>query len=152
MPALTDTEAWNSPLQPETLQDCVATIVVLVEPEMDDRRIDVLSRFLSAQDYTDAEIRYAARELPKDEHLDAKMRYGKPLTPADFERVIGRVRRLRKVLDQNWIPEKCVQDLVEEMPELNRDDFGQIGFDANDNPVYTLKKEAQQRLEGYVDE
>jgi hypothetical protein len=129
----------------------VGTIVALVEPSADPDRVQVLSQYLMAQDYTDAEIRYAARELPKDEHLDAKMRYGKPLTPADFERVISRIRRLRSVLSQQRIPEDRVQGLVEEMPELSREDFGQMGFDGQDNPVYTLRKEARQRLENSTD-
>ena len=151
MPALTDEEAWAAPLRPETVRDTVGTIVALVEPSADPDRVQVLSQYLMAQDYTDAEIRYAARELPKDEHLDAKMRYGKPLTPADFERVISRIRRLRSVLSQQRIPEDRVQGLVEEMPELSREDFGQMGFDGQDNPVYTLRKEARQRLENSTD-
>jgi len=134
------------PARPETIADTVSMIVSLVEPDADEDRVSVLTRYLSAQDYTDAEIRYAARELPKDEHLDAKMRYGKPLTPADFERVIGRVRKLRRVLGQQRIPEKRVDALVDEMDKLSRGDFGQCGFDANDNPVYTITADARQRL------
>lgn len=152
MPALTDEAAWSAPLQAETVRDTVGMIVALVEPSADPDRVQVLSQYLMAQDYTDAEIRYAARELPKDEHLDAKMRYGKPLTPADFERVISRIRKLRSVLSQQRIPEGRVQGLVEEMSELSREDFGQMGFDANDDPVYTLKQQARQRLEGGLDE
>jgi len=151
VPALTDDEAWDAPLQSQTVQEAVGMIVSLVEPDADPGRVQVLSQYLMAQDYTDAEVRYAARELPKDEHLDAKMRYGKPLTPADFERVIGRIRKLRRVLSQQRIPEKRVDALISEMPELIREDFGQMGFDGNDNPVYTLTKQARRRLEETTD-
>jgi len=146
VPALTDEQAWQAPAKQETVAETVSLVVGLVEPRADADQTQVLTTYLMAQDYTDAEIRYAARELPKDEHLDAKMRYGKPLTPADFERVISRVRKLRKVLSQQRIPEKRMDALIEEMPELSREDFGQMGFDANDNAVYTIKAEARERL------
>lgn len=147
MPALTDSESWEQPLQEETLQETVTQIALLVEPDVSEKRINALSLFLRRQDYTDAEIRYAAGELPKDKHLDNKMRYGKPLTPADFERVIDKIRKTRKVLTQKRIPENKVGDLVEEIDELKREDFGQMGFDGKDNPVYTVKSKARERIQ-----
>jgi hypothetical protein len=142
------TERWKAPATREQVAQAVMTTTALVEPAIDDSRLQALVAFLASEDYSEAEIAYAARELPKDEHLDAKMRYGKPLTPADFERIISRVRSLRKVLSQQRIPEKRMDALINEVPELCREDFGQMGFDVNSDPVYTIKADARERLEG----
>jgi len=145
VPALTDEEAWEQPASRETIADTLAMVVSLVEPSADADRVQVLTRYLTAQDYTEAEIKYVADQLPKDEHLDNKMRYGKPLTPADFERVIKRCRKLRarwkKEMDRDTMLE-----LIEMEPSLTRDDFGER-LDRDNNRVYLLKKQARQRLE-----
>lgn len=145
MPALTDNEAWEGQLRPETAQKAVGTIVSLVEPDADTDRVQVLTQYLLSQDYSDAEIRYAANELPKDEHLDAKMRYGKPLTPADFERVIKRCRKVRAQWKQEMDRDTMVE-LIEMEPRLSREDFGKR-HDRDNNTVYMLKKQARNRLE-----
>ena len=143
MPEFTNEEAWEAPASPETVQDAVGTVVSLVEPSADEERVQVLAQYLLARDYTDAEIRYAARELPRDEHLDNKMRYGKPLTPADFERVIGKTRRIRASL-QTTMDRDTMMEMIGMIPELEREDFG-TRHDENNQPVFLLKSGALER-------
>lgn len=144
MPALTNDEAWDRRATPETLQTVVTQTILLVAPETDERRVDAITRFLASEGYTEAELVYAARELPKDEHLDAKLRYGKPLTPADFERVIKQARRLRANLKTEMSREEMIE-IVEMHDELTEDDFGQRQNKSNET-TYLLKKEARTRL------
>lgn len=143
MPELTDDSAWEAPAEPETIQNAVGTVFSLVEPSADEERVEVLAQYLLARDYTDAEIRYAARELPRDEHLDKKMRYGKPLTPADFERVINKTRRIRASL-QTPMERETMMEMIGMIPELEREDFG-TRHDENNQPVFLLKSGALER-------
>ena len=143
MPEFTNDEAWEAPASPETVQDAVGTVVSLVEPDADEERVQVLAQYLLAQDYTDAEIRYAARELPRDEHLDNKMRYGRPLTPADFERVISASRRIRASL-QTTMDRDTMMEMIKRIPELEREDFGTRHNEKN-QPVFLLKSDALER-------
>lgn len=144
MPALTNEEAWETPAKRETVADTVTMITALVEPDADKNRVSTLVSYLLSQDYTEAEIRYAAEELPKDEHLDNKMRYGKPLTPADFERVINRSRKVRAKLRKDMDRDTMIE-MIEMEPRLSRDDFGKR-HDKDNNTVYKLKAEARKRL------
>lgn len=144
MPALTDTEAWEEPASRETIASTVGMVVSLVEPDADDDRVQVLTRYLCSQDYTEAEIRYAARELPKDEHLDNKMRYGKPMTPADFERVIKRSRKVRSKLRKS-MDRDTMLEMIEMEPALSEEDFGKR-HDRDNNTVYKLKADARARI------
>jgi len=143
VPAFTNDEAWEAPAKAETVQNAVGTVISLVEPDADAERVQVLAQYLLAQDYTDAEIRYAARELPRDEHLDNKMRYGKPLTPADFERVINQSRRLRASL-QTTMDRDTMMEMIELIPSLTREDFG-TRHDERNQPVFLLKADALDR-------
>jgi hypothetical protein len=143
VPEFTNDEAWEAPASPETVQDAVGTVVSLVEPDADEQRVQVLAQYLLAQGYTDAEIRYAARELPRDEHLDNKMRYGKPLTPADFDRVINQSRRIRASL-QTTMDRDTMMEMIELIDELEREDFG-TRHDENNQPVFLLKSDALDR-------
>lgn len=145
MPDFSNDEAWERDAHPETVSAVVVSILALVEPSADSDRTEVLTQYLANRDYTDAELRYAARELPRDEHLDAKMRYGKPLTPADFERVINRSRRIRTSL-RTAMDRETMIEMIEEFDDLSEDDFGQR-HDQNNNTVFLLKKEARQRIE-----
>lgn len=144
MPALTDEEAWQAAAERETVADTVTMITALVEPDADKNRVSTLVSYLLSQDYTEAEIRYAAQELPKDEHLDNKMRYGKPLTPADFERVIKRSRKVRAKLRKDMDRDTMIE-MIEMEPALSRDDFGKR-HDNDNNTVYKLKAEARERI------
>jgi len=147
VPSLLNESAWGVPATREDASVVVATIAILVEPSADERRVEAMSSYLARQDYSKAELAYAANELPRDEHLDAKMRYGKPFTPADVERVVSKIRKVRGLLQRKRIPEAELQSIIREVDALTEDDFGVCGRDAQDRPVYTLTADARARIE-----
>lgn len=116
----------------------VSQVMDVAAPDASADRISLLARLVSQREYTAAELAYAAKELPFDDFLNNKLRYGKPIMPADFERVIDEVRTKRRLMDRR-IPESQLDELLMELPELDRSDFGQCGYDHNDRPLYVLE-------------
>lgn len=97
-------------------------VAYLMEPDMDGDRLRALVEYVSDQDWTSAELAYAANQLPCDEALDQKIRYGGHLTPADFERVISGARTLAERIKCPLTKEEMEQAIQLE-PKLSRSDF-----------------------------
>lgn len=109
-------------------------------PDAPADRISLLARLIAQRGYTAAELAYAAQELPFDDYLNSKLRYGKPIMPADFERVIEQVRTKRRLLGER-IPESQLDEVLLDVDGLSRGDFGVCAYDSNGQPIYTMKQE-----------
>lgn len=142
MPDLRDSDGWMQKADKTHPVVAVSQVMDVAAPDASADRISLLARLIAQRGYTAAELAYAAQELPFDDYLNDKLRYGKTIMPADFERVIERVRVKRRLIGQK-IPESKLDELLLDLPDLSRDDFGQCGFDGNGNAVYVMKKEAR---------
>ena len=124
----------------------VSQVMDVAAPDASGDRISLLARLISQRGYTAAELAYAAQELPFDDYLNDKLRYGKSILPADFERVIGQIRQKRRLIGQK-IPERKLDELLLDLPDLSREDFGRCGFDSKGHPQYIMKAEAKAKIQ-----
>ena len=95
--------------------------------------------------YSRAELEYAMTELAFDSAMNDKLRFNKPVTPADFERVITGNRKHRAALRT---PQRDteIRKLLAKYPELKRENFKQCGFDEFNNPLF-LHVESKRETE-----
>ena len=118
----------------------MSTVVALFQPKGDDpgaerEHVALLVRLVAARGYKSAEIAHAMHEMPYDEDMNAKLRYRSPVTPADFEACINRVREHRAMLRTPQSEEK-VRAMLSKYPELVRENWKQCKFDDRGNPLY----------------
>jgi len=103
--------------------------------------ITTLSVMVTRRGYTEAELAYAMEELMYDEKLDQKLRFRDAITPADFERLIGAHRAMRRRLQQ-LLSRYEMNRLIDDYPEhISRDDFGVAGYDSRNEPLFRFKSD-----------
>lgn len=102
-------------------------------------------QMVAARGYSEAELKYAAQELLYDGTIDWKMRNDKPITAADFERIVSKHRSMRRKLDLLLHPSQ-MNRLIEEFPRLlSSSDFGIGGYDADNQPLFRYKSDPEIR-------
>jgi len=138
VPGLLDEKAWLAKADSTHPVVAVSQVMDVAAPDASADRISLLARLISQRGYTAAELAYAAQELPFDDYLNSKLRYGKPIMPADFERVIEQVRTKRRLIGER-IPEGKLDEVLLDIDSLCRDDFGVCAYDSNGQPLYTMK-------------
>jgi len=146
VPDLRDDDGWMVPAENSHPVVAVSQVMDVAAPDASADRISLLARLISQRGYTAAELAYAAQELPFDEYLNDKLRYGKSIMPADFERVIKQVRKKRSLLGKK-LTEQKMEELVMELPDLKRSDFGVCSRNSKDDPIFILKAENRNKME-----
>lgn len=128
IPGFREQRAWIVPSTPEQQNEAAARAIAEFYDTPQPERLRDLAPLLGR--YKAAELAYAVSEMPYDVVLDEKRRYRSPLSAADFERIIGNVRRLVQQL-QRTLSERERNALVETWPRhLVLDDFECCGFEA----------------------
>lgn len=136
MPELRKVEAWEQPASPEMVSTAISMVLAIWEPDADGDRVPTLRSLIRERGYGQAELAFAARELLYDEKVDRKRQFDNPITVADFERHIVRLKRLRSRLQQKLRLE-AVNDLIADWPDLiSWDDFGICDYTAANTPLY----------------
>lgn len=137
VPDLRNVEAWKGEATRSQAAAAVSAVLAIAQPDADDDQAVKLVDLVTRRGYTQAELAYAVRELPFDPALDKKLQFsGTAITAADFERLIGDFRRLRKQLSLKLRLED-VNRLIEKHPNwLSWEDFGICGYTAADTPLY----------------
>ena len=120
-------------------------VVYLMEPDMEGDRFRAMVQYLADQDYTAAELAFAAGRLPRDPELDEKIRYGGRVTPADFERVISGNRRLRSRIKKPMFRGQA-EEAIELEPELTWGDFERQSRPHDDEDRWVVTDEALGRI------
>jgi len=146
-PSLREADAWEGEAERET----VVTAVALVFSTMgagaggDTGEQKRTVQMVAARGYSEAELKYAAQELLYDSTIDWKMRNDKPITAADFERIVAQHRSMRRKLELLLHPSQ-MNKLVENFPRLlSAEDFGIGGYDADNQPLFRYKADPSTR-------
>ena len=136
MPSILNESAWLEPATPEQAAEAVSMILMMTDQNQSDERVAMFNRMIAGRGYSRAELAWAAREMPFDEQVNDKIRYRQPITPADFEAVVKRIRKTRSKLKRP-ITQKQVDELCDEYPDaLSPEHFGCCGYDDYNNPLY----------------
>jgi len=120
-------------------------VVYLMEPDMEGDRFRAMVQYLADQDYTAAELAFAADRLTRDEELDEKLRYGGRITPADFERIIAGHRRLRSRIKKPMYRGQA-EEAIELEPDLTWEDFDRQDRPHDDRDSFVVTDEALGRI------
>lgn len=143
-PSLLAPVLWDEPATVADVVSLVSTVVALFQPKAgtdeaseaaEAAHISLLVNLVAARGYSRGEVAHAMHEMPYDEEMNAKLRYKAPVTPADFEACINRVREHRAML-RTPQTEEGMRSLLSKYSELKREHFHQCGFDARNAPIY----------------
>jgi len=146
-PSLREAAAWEGNADHDTVAAAVALVFSTMGAgaggDSDQQKRTV--QMVAARGYSEAELKYAAQELLYDSTIDWKMRNDKPITAADFERVVAQHRAMRRKLGLLLHPSQ-MNKLIEEFPRLlSAGDFGIGGYDADNQPLFRYKADPSTR-------
>lgn len=138
-PSLLAPVIWDEPATVSEVANLVSTVVALFQPKSDDvqaeaAHVSLLVTLVAARGYKRAEVAHAMHEMPYDEEMNAKLRYRAPVTPADFEACINRVREHRAWL-KTTMTQQELNEFLRAHPEFDKSHFG-VRHDAKNNPIY----------------
>lgn len=130
---------WDEPATPQEVTALVSTVVALFQPKGEDpsterEHVALLVRLVATRGYKSGEIAHALHEMPYDEEMNAKLRYRAPVTPADFEASINRVRKHRAWL-KTTMTEQELNEFLRANPDFTKSQFG-VRHDSKNNPIY----------------
>lgn len=145
VPALRERDAWAGRATPELVGIAVTRALVQCGAKADHHSVSELSALVASRGYSPAELAYAAQELPFDNEVDWKKKQGQNVTAADFERVIGAMRRMRASMSMQ-LRLIDVNKLVMDNPSLlSVDDFEITNYTDRNEPLYRYRYSEQPR-------